>query len=443
MFKKAISLLLAGTLALSLTACGGGEKKPEESAPAAEGLKGSISVQAETEWIPYYDAAIKRVKEKNPDAEIKIIEKGSFDHINAYEQTDPKNEDLADVFAIPADRVAGFAENENIAAVDSKALFEKVGGWKDFDAFNQGMGGVFKIKDEYFAFPMNIECLLAYKQKANAKAQNVDLTQPIDIGKDTYDKVLVPAFDAWYGVALLNSADINLLKKNDDGSFTSDLTADWKDLPAEKQAVITALFDYWKANADNNTSLFDDKSGYGYTDTAFETGKTGVERLGGPWDYGTIAKAAGEENLEMGSLKDITIAGKPLKHWQGGWGFAINVRDESDEAKMALAHALIAELANPEYFEDFFKITGKIMDQVDPSKYEASSLSDNEKATILGVIASYKESVARPTFVEYGKVWDTWKNAVLSWNSVKPDSAEKAYHELQSSFQAMMAEIKK
>lgn len=443
MFKKVVSLVLAGTLALSLAGCGKKEDRPQESELAKEGLKGSISVQAEQSWIPYYEAAIKRLKEKNPEAEVKIIEKGAFEHIETIEKTGPKNEDVADVFSMPADRVYGFAENENLAAINSEALVKQIGGWESFDSFNKGLGGLFKLKDEYFAFPMNIECLLTYKQKANAKTENIDLTKSVEFSKDKAEQVLIPAFDAWYAVALLNSADINLLTKDESGKFVCDLTAEWKDLPAEKQTVITAIYDYWKANAEKNTSLFDDKAGYGYTDTAFNSGQKGVVRLGGPWDYENIAKACGEENLELGTLKDITVAGKPLVHWKGGWGYAINVRNEGDEGKMALAHALIAELSNPKFFEDFFKATGKIMEQVDLAKYESSSLSDAQKATIVNTVKSYNESVGRPLYTEYGKVWDSWKNAVLSWNSVKPQNAEEAYKELKSSFDSMMAEIAK
>ncbi|WP_308540608.1 sugar ABC transporter substrate-binding protein [uncultured Murdochiella sp.] len=441
-WKKALSLLLAGSMSLSLVACGGGDKKPEEK-PETGALKGSITVQAEEGWKPYYEAAIERVKKANPDVEISIIEKGAFDHIEVIDKTGPKNEDVADVFSIPADRLYGMVEGENLAAIDAEGLCTTVGGWKDFAEFNQGLGGNFKIGDEYFAFPMNIECLLAFKQKANATAQNVDLTKPVEIGEATWAQVQVPAFDAWYGVALLNSAGIELLEKKEDGSFASDLTMEWSQLPKEKQAVIEALYGYWKGNADNNTSLFDDKAGYAYTDTQFETGKNGVIRLGGPWDYNTIAKAAGEENLELGALDNLTIAGKPLTHWKGGWGYAINVRNEEDTNKMAICKALIAELANPEFFEEYFKATGKVMEQVSADKYQASGLTDVEKATVVNMINSYQNAVSRPLFQEYGQVWDTWKNAVLSWNAEKPSSAEEAYKQLKASFDAMMTNLQK
>lgn len=464
--KKAMSAFMMLLLVVVLAACGG-QKPAESEAPASDaaggeateaasgedaggetagipttGLSGEITVQAEEAWKPYYEAAIQRVTEANPDAKITIIEKAAIDNLDVIDQTGPDNADVPDVFAIPADRIYGMVESEDLAALNSEAIMTTVGGWENFDKFNEGLGGNFKIGEEYFGFPMNIESLITFKNKANAETSGVDLTKPLEVTGENYNKVLIPAFDAWYGVALLNAGGVELLQKNDDGTFTSDMTTAWADLAPEKQDIFKALFDYWKANFDNNTSLFDPDAGYGYTDAEIASGKNGISRLGGAWDYENIAKATGEENLEIGSLNDLTIAGKPLVHWKGGWAYAINVRDEADEGKMALAQALIAELANPKFAQDFFQATGKIMENVPAADYEAMGLNDAEKATVLATIESYENAVARPLFTEYGKVWDTWKNAVLSWNSVKPADAEAAYNELNSAFTQMMGELK-
>ena len=60
-----------------------------------------------------------------------------------------------------------------------------------------------------------------------------------------------------------------------------------------------------------------------------------------------------------------------------------------------------------------------------------SDLKDSDKVIVENVFASYADAPARPLFTEYGKVWDTWKNAVLSWSSVKPADAEAAYKEFK------------
>ena len=54
---------------------------------------------------------------------------------------------------------------------------------------------------------------------------------------------------------------------------------------------------------------------------------------------------------------------------------------------------------------------------------------------------SYKVAENRPLFSEYGQVWDTWQNALLSWSAKKPANAEEAYKEVKASFDGMMANL--
>ena len=94
------------------------------------------------------------------------------------DSTDVTNEDVADVFAIPADRIYGLAQNEALAAIDAKTMAANVGGFSDYDA---GLGGNFAIDGEYLAFPMNIETLITFVNTANAEAKGIDITQPIEM----------------------------------------------------------------------------------------------------------------------------------------------------------------------------------------------------------------------------------------------------------------------
>lgn len=459
--KKMISLVTAFSMVLLLAACGRGSnettkgedettkepgntttegdsttEEPDGTEPVG-GITAEITVQAEEGWVDYYQAAIDRVIAKNPEAKITIIEVGSFDHLNTIDATSPLNEDVADLFAIPADRLYGLFNNDVLAPVDSQAIAAVVGGWSDFDA---GIGGNFKIEGEYFSFPFNIETLVLFANTANAETANIDLDNPVELNDFDNNEILLPLFDAWYGVAATNSSEIELLGRNDDGTLFSDLTVDWADLPAEKQATIESLYDYWKKNNEANTSLFDADAGWAFIDGQFTTGQgSSVLRLGGPWDTASISEQAGEGNLAILPISNVTMAGKGLNHWKGGWGLSLNARIEGDADKVALAQALIAEIVNTEFAVDLFEATGKILENVEAAVYSASSLSDIDKAVIEAVIASYADAPARPLFQEWGSVWDTWKNGVLSWNSVKPANVEAAYAELQASFQAMMA----
>ena len=442
--KNKFKSLMALSLAVVLTACGGAkdaDKGADTKEAANTDAATKLTVQAEEGWVDYYKAAAERVKKQFPNADIEIKTVGSFDNLDIIDSTDATNEDVADLFAIPADRLYGLHGNDVLGAIDSKKLAEEIGGWDEFD---KGLGGNFNIDGEYFAFPFNIETLITYVNSANAKEKNVDLSKPIEI-EDVADEstVLFPLFDAWYGVAATNSSNIELLGKKEDGTLYSDFTKEWDELEPEKQATVKALFDYWKKHNEAGTQLFDADAGWGYIDDTFKPGNGGVARLGGPWDAAAIGEQAGEGNLEIHPIGQLTLAGKPLTHWQGGWGLAMNARIEEDADKVALAEAMIKEIVNPEFAADLYKASGKILENVPVEKYKEMDLSDTDKNIIEATIASYKEAPARPLFKEWGDVWDTYKNAILSWNSVKPADEKAAYAEIKASFDSMMANFNK
>lgn len=441
--KKKISLLLVLALLLvTVAACGTTDDEPEtppvsgENGDTVEGLTETITVQVESDWMEYYEDAIARVKEVHPDSTIELIEVASFDHLDVLDQTDVTNEDVADVFAIPADRIYGLAQNEALSAVDAASMAANVGGFDDYDA---GLGGNFQIDGEYLAFPMNIETLISFVNTSNAEANDIDITQEVEMSEVGYEDVLIPVFDAWFGVALANSADIELLGIDDSGNLFSDMTEEYADLDTEKQELVEGLFNYWKAHKDAATPLFDEDAAWGYMDGAFETGGKATLRIEGPWSTGNLSDlAGGGEDLAILPIGQITMNGNPLSHWQGGWGLAINARVEGNEDKMLLAQAMIEEIVNTEYAVEFFQATGKILENVSADDYLDSDLPEVDKDVIQAVLESYEDAPARPLFTEWGQVWDTWKNALLSWNSVNPESPEEAYQELKASFDAMM-----
>lgn len=448
--KALLALMLV--FALVLTACsqGGTTETAEpaettettESAEAGEettetgALKGDITVQAETAWLDYYQKAADKIMEANPDANITIMEVGSFDHLDTLDATDALNEDVADVFAIPADRLYGLNDALVLNPIDAERLASEVGGFDDFTA---GLGVQFNIDGEYLAFPYNIETLITYTNKANAEAAGIDINNPIElVGAPSEATVLLPVFDAWYGVAASNAAGIELLGKDDNGGFFSDLTKPYAELNADQQGAINAIFEYWKAHNDAGTPLFDADAGWAYVDEQFKTGGNGVIRLGGPWEQETMNELAGDD-LVIGAIDKITMNGKPLSHWKGGWGLAINSRNEENPDNIELAYAMIKELVAPANAVELFKATGKILENATVDTYMDSDLTDVQKEIIEATYVSYADAPGRPLFSEWGSVWDTWKNALLSWNTVKPATVEDAYAELNASFNAMMA----
>lgn len=450
--KRWISMLLVLLMIFSLAACKPQEAgapedkadtaeapkddKPEEKAPEAGGLKGEISVQVEEGWKPYYEKAVERVKAQNPDANIKLVTMGAFDHLDIIDSTNADNPDVADVFAYPFDRVFGLHKNEVLGAFNAAALAEKIGGWKDFAG---ATSKYLQFDGDYFGITMNLETLINFVNKKNAEAAGLDYMKPMEFKDLDANALLTQVFNAWFGVSFTNSADIVLLGKDGD-KLMSDFEMEWAELPAEKQAVVEALFNYWKAHyVENQDSLFDEAAAGGYINEQFKSGGSAVLVIEGPWSTGSLSELANNgEDLDVIPLTNVSLNGKPLSHWKGGWALGINARIEEDQEKLALAEAVMAELLNPEFAVDFFKATGKIMENVEASVYESSDLSEIDKKVITSVIKSYEEAADRPVFDEWGKVWDTYKNGMLAWNNTRPADVEAAYKDLQASFKAMM-----
>ena len=170
----------------------------------------------------------------------------------------------------------------------------------------------------------------------------------------------------------------------------------------------------------------------------FKTGGTDVIKIDGPWATTSVKDLVGDaSNLEVIPLTNITVNGNPLTHWKGGWGLGVNARVEEDDDKMAVAQAFIEEIVNPANAQELFKYTGKILENVEPSAYEG--IDELEKKVIDATYAGYEKAENRPLFTEWGSVWDSWQNALLSWSSTQPKDAEAAYNEVKASFEAMMS----
>ena len=177
--KKLLVTLLVAATSINFVACGSSDKEDSNKGEGntSTNEKVTLSVQVESEWLSYYEKVKETVVEKYPNATIEFIETGAFDHLDVLDQTDATNSDVADVFALPADRLYGLAKNQVLAAMPADEMAKEVGGFADFD---NGLGGNFNIDGEYLAFPYNIETLIGYVNVENAKAANIDTTQNIE-----------------------------------------------------------------------------------------------------------------------------------------------------------------------------------------------------------------------------------------------------------------------
>ncbi|OON96898.1 MAG: hypothetical protein ATN31_09075 [Candidatus Epulonipiscioides saccharophilum] len=399
--------------------------------------KVSISIQVDPLHKEYYESAIGRVLEENPNAEIEIYNLSSFDVYELISMTTVTNEDVPDVFAIGADTVDSFARNDVLAKVNALEMAEEVGGWSDFQS---GLGASFKVGEDYLGFPFNIETLIVFANKANAEKNEVSITGPIEFSNLNYEDMLVPVCEPWFGLAFTNAVGLTLLDRNDQEILYSDLVKDYSDLTEQQQKMFASLFKYWQGHYAAATDLWDSAAYIGYIESEIRSGGDASFRIDGPWGAtGMLEKTNAGKDLEVLALTDVTVNGDTLKHWQSGWGLVINARIEEDAEKMALAEELIKELVNPEYAADLFNQTGKILENVSVENYLESDIDETNKKIIVATINSYKQSVPRPRVLEWNQVWATWQNSILSWSTVQPKTVEDAYKQVQASFVAMMS----
>ncbi|MFM1581927.1 sugar ABC transporter substrate-binding protein [Helcococcus bovis] len=438
--NKVLAFLLI--FILCLTACSKSVKIDETKKEVKKdnNLKGTISITADKNWIPYYEKIIKKIIKENPDAKINIKEISAFEVLNVL-NTDMLNPDAPDVFAFPLDKFSSLYTKNILAPIPSEKIANKLGGFENFD---KGLAGNVKINNEYYGFPFNLETLISYVNTKNAKSEKIDLNKKIEFTKlNDKDNILLPIYEGWYAAALNNAGNINLLNL-DGGKFTSDYAIEYKNLDKNKKQVFDAIFNYWKKHDESGSGLLNPKTSYKYISKNFSTEKKGVVMIDGPWATSinkTLSNEINKGNVNVYPLSNTTIFNKTLSHWKSGWALGINSRIEDKKEEKKLAIKLIEEIINPKNAIELYKYTGKILENVSYKTYEESDLTKNDKEIIKNVIDSYSESKQKPLFREYGEVWEIWKTSILSWNSIKPKTSEEAYKELNNSFSSLIKKL--
>ena len=436
--KRIPKLLSVFMIGLFTVSCSSSKQLNSSNVSSGNAKVIKISVQAEKDWMDHYKKAAERVKEKFPNADIKLVELGAFSNLENIDSTGVSNPDVPDVYTIPSDRFNTMYKNDSLTPFDAKKIADEIGGWNEFDA---GLASSFKVNDEYYAFPMNIETLITFANSKNAQNRGIDLQGNIEFTELNYDDMLVALWDLWYGVSFMNSVNFDLLSKDSQGNLKSDFMKNYTDLTPEQQDLFKTFFEYWKKHQENKTDLWDKTATWSYIDDRFV--KNSSLRLDGPWSTKSLSELIGStEILDVVPINKITVNGKELSHWKSGWGLAINPRIEENNEMMEVAIEMIKQIVNPDYAIDLFKSTGKILENVSEESYLSSDLSEIDKKVISAVLKSYENSILRPTFEEWSDVWTAWENGMISWASVKPASPQEAYETLQASFIAMLKSFK-
>lgn len=452
MKRKITLFLILSLLITSLAACKDPNKNSEinngsndEVIEDDEGKKDNnkdekitITVQVEKEWREYYEKAADRVKDRYPNANIEFIEKSTVEHIELLDNINPEDEKVADLFTLPLERLYDMEKKYVLGQLDAKSIAENL---NISDHYDKGLGAQFKVDDRYMAFPMNIKTLLNFVNTKNAQANDIDTVKDIEFTELSNEDILIPLFDIWYGISFMNATNIELLTKVEPYEFYSDMTRYFSELSVDEEETFRAIFNYWYYSQKEDSKLFSKDEYMDFMDTSFKTGGNTSLRPGSIKSKKHLSKLA-EGEINILPIEKLVVMGNPLLQWKDGDGLAINTRIKDDNDKKEITKAMIEEIVNRDYALEFFKETGKILENMDLETYINSDLNERDKKLIKVSYKSYEDAEKRPASKEWEKVSATWEKAILSWNTLNPQTVEEAYEILQYEFKDMINSIK-
>ncbi len=441
--KKRIGILLVLILILGvLPACSSKDKKIEVEDEQKEEIKEEpneaedsnledeniVRVQIEEEWESYYKDAAKRVKKKQPDAKIIFIKKDRDEYIDSLEKGDLSDENTADLFTLPWNKINLLSEKNILAELNARSIAENL--------------NINKNYDEKLVFPMNINTILNFTNIDNSETNSINYLSGIEFTELSNQDILIALFKFDYGVSFMNGANINLLGKTETEEYSSDLTKDFSELSANQQEIFNAIYNYWYYSKKEKSLLFDEDKYLNYMDLSFEKGGGTSILVNKMTERKRLEDLVGQENLDILPLESIVVMGNNIVQYKDGDALAINKRIEEDENKMTIAELMIEEIVNPQYAVEFFKGTGKILENTNLDEFLDSDLEDRDKDFIGLVYRSYEDALEIPKNLQIEEISESWESGILSWNSLEPANVEEAYKILQDEFKSMIEKFK-
>lgn len=440
-----------------------------------ESLAGEITVQVNPEQKGFYQAAADRVIKENPGVKITLIEMEYKSHLNKLfdeavatsviksdtELTDALEEKLqlseedtvsetADLFMVSVASFRDLAKAGIIAPLEIDILLDE-GVSTNSEAYDNSLGGIFKVGQDYYACPFGIETMIALLNTANAEEQDFDFEESIEISNLTQaEQFILPLSDFNCASVLLNSAELRPLyvtkTKGDKFAIASDLTYSWDSLPENMKELFSDLYTFYQLQKCEEISLHSEDKCREKRNTAFISGgKSILAFCDSAKDAEHLADLANKgKDLKYLPLSQVKLNGQALMHWKGGWGLSLKTTVLENPEKKAIAEAMIRELTNPDFAEDLYLQSGTILDTVSPEVYsESKSLEDSQKEIIALSLASFEEAQKLPTVPGFDKVWGTWENGLSSWTYLDVQNAKEAYEVLQVRFVNLLKQLSK
>ena len=389
--KKIIAMLLVLAMALSLVACGGGEKAPETQAPqagteapATEAAPEAITLKV---WAPQED----QVDENSWLIQVqKAFEEAHPEYVITWDNgVCPEGDAATMVTADPAAAADVYMyANDQLGTLIQAGALAKLGGsyleQVQADVSATYVNTVTATDGGVYGFPVAPNTWFMYYDKSVLTEEDVKTLE----GVMAKGKVAFEIKNSWYLPSFFFAAGGSLF-----GETGSDAAAGIQFGGEAGYAATNAILDLME-----NPNFVVDGDGFGNNGVKNPDDDV-IAYFSGSWDYAGLYEALGE-NLGAVAAPTVTINGEAaqLKAYAGSKAIGVNPNAKNMKAAMQFA-AFLASADSQLLRFQLRNITPAVTALGENAEVAASIVAAAESATM-----AYA-SVAQPTIAEMNPVW--------------------------------------
>lgn len=246
--KKAMALVLAGIMTLSLTACGGGSS--ENTAGSSEGdaaqevsSQESSSGDAELSvaiWDTYQEPGIKEIlagftEKTGISTKLSVIK---WDEYWTMLEAGAQGGSLPDVFWMHSNESERYMSNEMLLDITDKIAGSEV---IDPENYPEDIWGLYTYEDKYYAVPKDVDTIALWYNKAMFEEAGLDFPTADWTWDDMFEAAQKLTNDEHFGLAIRNDNNqagyYNMIYDNGGTVITDDKTKSGWDDPKTIEAM--------------------------------------------------------------------------------------------------------------------------------------------------------------------------------------------------------------
>lgn len=246
--KKAMALVLAGIMTLSLTACGGGSS--ENTASSSEGSASQETSSQESSsgdaelsiaiWDTYQEPGIKEIlagftEKTGISTKLSVIK---WDEYWTMLEAGAQGGSLPDVFWMHSNESERYMSNEMLLDITDKIAESEV---IDPENYPEDIWGLYTYDDKYYAVPKDVDTIALWYNKAMFEEAGLDFPTADWTWDDMFEAAQKLTNDEHFGLAIRNDNNqagyYNMIYDNGGTVITDDKTKSGWDDPKTIEAM--------------------------------------------------------------------------------------------------------------------------------------------------------------------------------------------------------------